>query len=250
MRKRMHYLLICSAFGLVLLIARYSAFAEKVKDSAHPSRVVQTNEEAIPIDASAKMSPTHPEYDLSMTCAECHPTTHDALSTATVLYINNLKGLERDEVWKRIETFLPGRERFVLATSYGNRPTATTIDFVLDPVEKVSYAVCEKGTQKLEQIKENPVVSMVCYEGWTVAAGGKKQWKSVQIEGRATIVPSSDPRFETYLDKYRLVRLSKVRARKRMDILRVVIEKVVFFDSTLLKSGFSVYQVWERGNNS
>ena len=201
MREGMRYLLICSAFCLVLLIARYNALAEEVRGSAHPSKV-KTKEGAMPIDASAKMSPTHPEYDLSMTCAECHPTTVDALSTATTLYINNLKRLERSEVWKRVETFLPGRERFVLATSYGNRPTATTIDFVLDPVDKVSYAVCEKGTQKLEQIKENPVVSMVCYEGWTVASGGKEQWKSIQIEGRATIVPSSDPQFKTYLDKY------------------------------------------------
>ncbi|MBW1838926.1 MAG: pyridoxamine 5'-phosphate oxidase family protein [Deltaproteobacteria bacterium] len=248
MKKLFRYLMICSAFGLVLLITQYGISAEKAGGLIKPAKA-ETKREAMPIDASAKMSPKHPEYDLSMTCAECHPTTLDAISTATTLYINSLKRLERDEVWKRIEAFLPGRERFVLATSYGNRPTATTIDFVLDPVEKVSYAVCEKGTQKLEQIKENPAVSMVCYEGWTVAGGGKKQWKSVQIEGRAEVVDSNGPRFETYLDKYHLVRLSKERAKKRMDILRVVIEKAIFFDSALLKSGFSVYQVWERGNN-
>ncbi|MEE9505471.1 MAG: hypothetical protein V3V90_10085, partial [Thermodesulfobacteriota bacterium] len=65
----------------------------------------------------------------------------------------------------------------------------------------------------------------------------------------AEVVSSSDPRFGDYLDKYHLVRLSKERAKKRMDILRVVVEKVIFFDSTLLKSGFSLYQMWERGNN-
>ena len=248
MKKLFRYLMICSTFGLMFLITHYGISAEKTGDVIK-SASAGTKGEAMPIDASAKMSPTHPAYDLSMTCAECHPTTLDAISTATTLYINSLKRLKRDEVWKRIEAFLPGRERFVLATSYGNRPTATTIDFVLDPGEKVSYAVCEKGTQKLEQIKENPAVSMVCYEGWTVAGGGKKQWKSVQIEGRAEVVDSNGPRFETYLDKYHLVRLSKERAKKRMDILRVVIEKAIFFDSALLKSGFSVYQVWERGNN-
>ena len=248
MKKLFRYLMICSAFGLVLLMTHYGISAEKA-GGVIKSDKAKTGGESIPIDASARMGPTHPEYDLSMTCTECHPTTLDAFSTATTLYINNLKRFERDEIWKRIEAFLPGRERFVLATSYGNRPTATTIDFVLDPVEKISYAVCEKGTQKLEQIRKNPAVSMVCYEGWTVTDGGKKQWKSVQIEGRAEVVSSSDPRFGDYLDKYHLVRLSKERAKKRMDILRVVIEKVIFFDSTLLKSGFSLYQMWERGNN-
>ena len=242
------YLMALFTFGLLFLTTACSTFAEKA-GSVLTQTKAETKGDAMPIDASAKMSLTHPEYDLSMTCAECHPTTLDAISTATTLYINSLKRLERDEVWKRIEAFLPGRERFVLATSYHNKPTATTIDFVLDPGEKVSYAVCEKGTQKLEQIKENPAVSMVCYEGWTVAHGGRKQWKSVQIEGRAEVVDSNGPRFETYLDKYHLVRLSKERAKKRMDILRVVIEKAIFFDSALLKSGFSVYQVWERGNN-
>jgi len=235
----------CSTFVFVLLIVQYGVHSENEKDSPESSKI-EAKGESMPIDASAKMSPAHPEYDLSMTCAECHPATFDAISSATTLYLKNLKKLKQDEIWERIKAFLPGRERFVLATSYHNKPTATTIDFVLDPMEKVSYAVCEKGTQKLEQIKENPAVSMVCYDGWTVAHGGKKQWKSVQIEGRAEVVSPNDPRFEIYLDKYHLVRLSKERAKKRMDILRVTIGKVMFFDSTLLKSGFSIYQLWER----
>lgn len=247
MKKIFYSLIICLASMSVVLIAYHSTPAQNTKSSGKAPKA-EGKGEAMPIDGSAKMSPTHPEYDLSMTCAECHPTTLDAISNATILFINNLKRLERDELWKRIEAFIPGRERFVLATSYHNKPTATTMDVVLDPVEKVTYTVCEKGTQKLEQIKENPAVSMVGYEGWTVAGGGKKQWKSIQIEGRAEVVLSSDPRFETYLDKYHLVRLSKERAKKRMDILRITIEKVIFFDSTLLKSGFSIYQMWERSD--
>ena len=249
MKKFFHLLVNCVASLLIILIAAHSALAKNTESSVKVSKAKAVGE-ALPIDGSAKMSSAHPEYDLSMTCVECHPTTLDAISSATTLYINNLKRLERDELWKRIEVFLPGRERFVLATSYHNKPTATTIDVVLDPVEKVTYTVCEKGTQKLEQIKENPVVSMVCYEGWTVARGGKKQWRSVQIEGRAEVVFSGDPRFEPYLDKYQLVRLSKERAKKRMDILRVTIEKVIFFDSTLFKSGFSPYQMWEGGSKN
>jgi len=249
MKKFFHLLMNCVASTLIILIAVHNALAKNTESSVKVSKAKVVGE-ALPIDGSAKMSPAHPEYDLSMTCAECHPTTLDAISTATTLYINNFKKLERDELWKKIEAFLPGRERFVLATSYHNKPTATTIDAVLDPIEKVTYTVCEKGTQKLEQIKENPVVSMVCYEGWTVARGGKKQWRSVQIEGRAEVVSSGGPRFETYLDKYHLVRLSKERAKGRMDILRVTIEKVIFFDSTLLKSGFSPYQMWGRGSKN
>jgi hypothetical protein len=154
-KKIFRYLKTCSAFGLVLLIATHGIPAEKAGNVIKTDKA-KTDGKTIPIDASTRMSSTHPEYDLSMTCVECHPTTCDALSSTTLLYINNLKRLERDELWKRIEAFLPGRERFILASSYANRPTATTIDFVLDPVDKTSYAVCEKGTHKLEQIKENP----------------------------------------------------------------------------------------------
>lgn len=245
MKKFFHLMMSCVASTLIILIAVHNALAKNTESSVKISEAKAVGE-ALPIDASAKMSSAHPEYEPSMTCAECHPTTLDAVSSATTLYMNNLKKLGRDETWKRIEAFLPGRERFVLATSYHNKPTATTIDFVLDPVEKVSYAVCEKGTQKLEQIKENPDISMVCYEGWTVARGGKKQWKSVQIEGGAEVISSGDPRFETYLDKYHLVRLLKERAENRMDILRVTIDKVMFFDSSLFKAGFSPYQMWKR----
>jgi len=208
MKKFFYSLMTYLASVLIILIAAHSSLTKNTESSFKLSKA-KAGGEALPIDASAKMSPAHPEYDLSMSCAECHPTTLDAISNATTLYVNNLKELKQDEIWKKIEAFLPGRERFVLATSYHNKPTATTIDFVLDPVEKISYA-------------------------------------GVQIEGRAEVVFSSDPRFETYLDKYQLVRLSKERAKKRMDVLRVTIKKVMFFDSTLLKSGFSPYQMWER----
>ena len=246
MKKLLQVLVTCLA-SVVFTLGLYHGALTKDTDGLTKTPSAEKTGEALLIDTKAKMSSAHPQFQLDMTCAECHPIKCDALSSATAFYLNSFTTLKKEEVWKRIVAFLPGRERFVLATSYRNKPTSTTIDFVLDPVEKVSYAVSEKGTQKLEQIKENPVVSMVHYEGWTVAQGGEKQWKSVQIEGRAEVIPSSDPRFEAYLDTYQLVRLSKERAKKRMDILKVTIDKVMLFDSTLLKSGGSLYQMWERG---
>jgi nitroimidazol reductase NimA-like FMN-containing flavoprotein (pyridoxamine 5'-phosphate oxidase superfamily) len=158
----------------------------------------------------------------------------------------NFPQLKNAEVWKKIEAFLPGRESFVLTTVYNNEPTATTIDMVLDKENKVLYAVCEKGTEKLFQMQQNPRACAVHYDGWTVAGGGKKEWRSVQIKGTAKVISSSDKQFNELLDKYHLVRVSKVRAPLRFDIVKLTATKIVYFDTNLAEENAGVYQLWKR----
>jgi nitroimidazol reductase NimA-like FMN-containing flavoprotein (pyridoxamine 5'-phosphate oxidase superfamily) len=193
----------------------------------------------------------HPEYARGMVCVECHKVTFDALTSSTKQFILNYPQLSNDEVWERIESFLPGRERFVLTTVYNNEPTATTVDMVLDRDQKVFYVLCEKGTEKLSHIKQNPRISAVHFAGWTLAAAErdpelKKEWMSIQIRGTAEVIPPDDSRFETIVKKYKPARLSLKRAVLRFDTVRITPTSAIYFNTNLYGEKLGVYQHWER----
>jgi nitroimidazol reductase NimA-like FMN-containing flavoprotein (pyridoxamine 5'-phosphate oxidase superfamily) len=220
------------------------------QDAATPREIATDGRIVLgpPITPNQVRSPNHPRFPPGWTCAECHDVSFgtDFVSTASRQYWNNYSRLANDEIWERIVRFLPGRERFVMATVYRNRPTNTTIDLVLDKEEKVFYAVSEKGTEKLFHLRRNPYISAVRADGWTVAAGGARQWISVQIAGTSEVITSEDPRFRPILSKYALVRISEERAVRRFDIQRITPQNIVYFDTTLLAEGYSAYQYWNR----
>jgi len=221
-----------------------------IKVGAGEMEIEATVFKAPPIRADQPMKKDHRSITRGMVCVECHEVNFDAVTTATKQFLINYRQLTNDEVWKRIEAFLPGRERFALTTVYNNEPTATTVDMVLDKDKKILYAVCEKGTEKLMHIKKNPRVCAVHYEGWTLAAGGKKEWKSVQIRGNAEVISSSDPRFSDTIDTYRLARVGKVRAPLRFDVIKLVPKTIIYFDTNLPDEKAGVYQIWERRENN
>jgi len=202
-----------------------------------------------PITSDQVMGPNHATYPRTMTCAECHTVKFDGVdfvTTASQQFQRNFKNLPQDDIWKKIVAFLPGRERFAIATVAGDAPTATTVDMVLDPQEKVFHVVSEKGTEKLLELRRNPKISAVRFDGWTLAEGGAKQWTSVQIKGTAEVISADDPRFLAALDKYQLVRITKDRAIRRFDLIRITPQQIVYFDTTLAGAGLSQYQTWLR----
>ncbi len=204
-----------------------------------------------PIKADQVVTPDHPPYGRGMVCVECHQVTFDAVTSSTKQFMMNYPRLSNDEVWKKIEAFLPGRERFVLTTVFNNEPTATTVDMVLDREEKCLYVLCEKGTEKLMQIKQNPRICAVHYAGWTVAEaqqnkGAKQQWMSVQMRGNAQVIPPGDPQFERLVEKYKPVRVTPQRAALRFDVVRIRPTSAVYFDTNLSAEKFGIYQQWDR----
>ncbi len=201
-----------------------------------------------PITADQVKSKEHATYPRGMTCAECHQVDFDVdfITSASKQFVNNFPSLHQDEIWQKIVAFLPGRERFAIATVQDDMPTATTVDMVLDVDEKVFYVVSERGTEKLLQLRVNPNISAVRFQGWTVAEGGPKQWTSVQMKGTAEVIESTDPRFGQLLDKYNLVRISKPRAFRRFDIIKVTPQQIYYFDTTLGADSYSPYQLWLR----
>jgi uncharacterized pyridoxamine 5'-phosphate oxidase family protein len=199
-----------------------------------------------PLTGDQVRAADHRDYPRGMTCAECHDVTFDGITSATMQFVNNFGKLEQEEIWSRIVDFLPGRERFAIATVKDGIPIATTVDMVLDPEERVLYVVSEKGTEKLTQLRANPNISAVRFQGWTVAEGGKKEWISVQIRGTAEIIESDDERFMDYLEKYNLVRLTPERAVRRFDLIRVTPQQIYYFNTNLGAAKKSVYQLWQR----
>jgi nitroimidazol reductase NimA-like FMN-containing flavoprotein (pyridoxamine 5'-phosphate oxidase superfamily) len=207
--------------------------------------------EGPPIKSDQALTKDHPEYARGMVCVECHQVAFDAVTSSTKMFLINYTQLPGDEVWKRIEAFLPGRERFVLTTVYNNEPTATTVDMVLDKDEKCLYVLCEKGTEKLMHIRQNPRVCAVHFKGWTLAEAEhnrnlKKEWMSVQIRGNAEIIPSSNPQFAKLVEKYKPVRVTPKRATLRFDVVRITPVSAVYFDSNLADEKLGVYQYWEQ----
>ncbi len=235
-------LIFCFSFGIYFLCTSFAAdnTAEKAKGGK--------------ITASDKKSAKHPDTEISMTCSECHEVAYDAKSTATRMWINNYKQMAKDEIWKKIVDFLPYRQRFVMATVGGSwwnpRPTATTADFTIAPDEHIIICSNEKGTEKLAELKKNPYVSMVHFEGSIEGPTPpeKRWWKSVQIFGKATMYDSDAKEFEDLGKKYVFYRVQSDRAKKRMVMTKVDIEKVIYFDSSLMKEGYSPYQLWENPN--
>ena len=224
---------------------------KEVRVGAGEMGVEATVTEGPPIKAGQLLTKEHPEYARGMVCVECHPVAFDAVTSSTRQFTLNYPQLSNEEVWKKIETFLPGRERFVLTTVYNNEPTATTVDMVLEKDEKVFYVMCEKGTEKLMQIKQNPRVCAVHFEGWTLAGAEqnpdlKKEWMSVQVRGDAEVIPPDDPRFETIVKKYKPVRLTLERAVLRFDAVRITPTSAIYFDTNLPDEKKGVYQYWER----
>lgn len=202
--------------------------------------------EGPPISSDQVKSDEHMEYSRGMICAECHRVSFDMVTTSTKQFTNNFPQLPNDEIWAKIVEFLPGRERFALTTAYDGMPTASTVDMVLDKEARVFFVVAEKGTEKLLHIERNPNVSAVRFKGWTVADGGKKEWRSTQIKARAEIIRNDDPQFDEFLDTYNLVRMGKERAHLRFDLIRVTPLEIYYFDTTLGADKLSVYQLWKR----
>ena len=226
---------------------------KKIDVGAGEMGIKATVIEGPPITADQVLTDDHPEYARGMVCVECHEVTFDAITTSTKIFLMNYEQMSNDEVWKKIEAFLPGRERFVLTTVYNNEPTATTVDMVLDKNEKCLYVLCEKGTEKLMHIKQNPRICAVHFKGWTLAEAErdkklKQEWISVQIRGNAEVISPVDPQFGKLVEKYKPVRVTPKRAALRFDIVRITPTSAVYFDTNLPNNKFGIYQHWERKN--
>ena len=155
---------------------------------------------------SGDKPPMHVIVDENLKCVECHPIKTkdiDGYTSATMTLKKSQQGvMPKQDIEKRVVEVLSGthgREIFVLATSYNNKPLATVIEFSIDPETLDLYAMSERQGEKLFQMYENNQVSLAYVRP---AENYFKETLGVQIVGRAELFNVEDPRWAKGLEVY------------------------------------------------
>lgn len=232
MKRGMVVLIVCS------LVVVLSSCVVKKK----PPVVGGVEEETVPpILLGAELPEDHQEIE-TIACMECHQIEVDAVATATKRFLERPGALEQEELWKEIVTFFGEKQSCVLATAINNEPAVTTIDFALDPVGKVFYALSEKGTRKLGQIKANPKVALEYHQPRDAKT---KIFRCLQMRGEARTFSAADVQFAEGLRVFK-PSLDEAMIRRGMDMTCFTPHEILFYDNLRKERGFNIFQLWER----
>ena len=198
-------------------------------------------EEVPPILLGAEMPDDHQEIE-TVACMECHTIETDTVTTATKRFLEREGALKKEELWKEIVEFFGKRQSTVLATAINNEPYVTTIDFALDPVNKVLYALSEKGTRKLGQMKMNPKVALEYHQprDWQT-----KIFRCLQMRGEARVFSADDPQFDEGLRVFE-PQIDVEMIKRGMDMTCFTPQEILFYDNLRKERGLNIFQLWER----
>jgi uncharacterized protein YhbP (UPF0306 family) len=215
------------------------------------------------IEAGATLSETHPDIEPGMSCNDCHEIKLDAKTSATQVWLYgdylmwkaNEGIMPKDKLKERIVKIIGGKKQkktFILATSLNNKPLATTLDYSLDPDKMVLYSFSEKGTTKLNHIKNNPFVSLAWHKEFTDFASTL----CIQFMGKAELFDGNTKEFEEGLSVYYFeygaeaqkipVEQMKQIIKKGMIMTRITIDQITITDNALKNEGFRTRQRWTR----
>ncbi|MGB5913009.1 MAG: pyridoxamine 5'-phosphate oxidase family protein [Promethearchaeia archaeon] len=137
---------------------------------------------------------------------------------------------------KEIRRFLEKRKVLVLCTCSNNIPRATPMDFYIEKNADNFYIyVGPAPGKKVENIKENPIVSIGIY---TPMSEGKIQGMQITASGREGLIflKEGDDEFK---------KAQKIVRGKRKLILKIIPEKLELLDYDFIKDGYSRLQVLE-----
>jgi len=201
----------------------------------------EAEEEVPPILLGAEMSVDHQEIE-AIACMECHRIETDAVSNATQRFLERKGAMGKDELWKAIAEFFSHRQSTVLATTINNEPYVTTIDFALDPVNKVMYALSEKGTRKMSQMKMNPKVAVEYHQprDWD-----NKVFRCLQMRGEARVFSADDPQFDEGLRIFK-PQIDVEMVKRGMDMTCFTPQEILFYDILKKDTGLNIFQLWKR----
>ena len=203
--------------------------------------------------------PMHVIVDENLKCVECHPIKTkdiDGYTSATMtLKKSQLGVMPKQDIEKRVVDVLSGkhgREIFMLATSYNNKPLATVIEFCIDPETLDLYAISEHQGEKLFQMYENNQVSLAYV---TPAENYFKELLGVQIVGRAELLTVKDPGWakglEIYLPSLPIPEEAKQRIKNDKNFKKIMTkvtpDRIVLRDVSLKAKGLRNCQIWEKG---
>jgi len=231
----------------VLILFCCSIACAAVSWGAEAPEVAREAEDEIPaIVFGADLPEEHPDIEGVQTCMECHAIKTDGVTSATQRYLAS-RGplLEKEALWKEIVDFFGERQSCILATAINNEPYVTTIDMAIDPVNRVLYALSEKGTRKLGQMKMNPKAAVEFHkqQEWQ-----KMIFRCLQMRGHARVFSADDPQFDKGLAFFRQDRekISAEVIKRGMDMTCFTPTEILFYDVLRKEKGVNIFQLWER----
>lgn len=199
------------------------------------------NEDIPPIILGAEMPAEHQEIE-TVACMECHRINVDSVSTATQRFLER-PGLQgKEELWQEIVTFFGERQSCVLATAINNEPYVTTIDFALDPEKQVMYALSEKGTRKLSQIRMNPAVALEYHQPRDMQT---KVFRCLQMRGEARTFSADDVQFDEGLRIFK-PQIDEEMIKRGMDMTCFTPREILFYDNLRKERDLNIFQLWKR----
>ena len=137
---------------------------------------------------------------------------------------------------KAILKFLKKRKVLVLCSCSNNIPRATPMDFYMEKnIDNFNIYVGPTPGKKIDNIKENPIVSIGIY---TPMSEGKIQGMQITSTGKDRLVflKEGDEEFK---------KAQKIVRGRRELILKIIPEKIEFLDYDFIKEGYSRLQVLE-----
>ncbi len=144
--------------------------------------------------------------------------------------------MPQNELRNEIRRFLETRKVLVLCTCSKNIPRATPMDFYIEKNTDNFYIyVGPAPGKKVENIKENPIVSIGIY---TPMSEGKIQGMQITATGRKNLIflKEGDEEFK---------KAQTIVRGKRKLILKIIPEKIELLDYDFIKEGYSRLQVLE-----
>ena len=144
--------------------------------------------------------------------------------------------MPENELRNEIRRFLEKRMVLVLCTCSKNIPRATPMDFYIEKnTDNFDIYVGPAPGKKVENIKENPIVSIGIY---TPMSEGKIQGMQITASGREKLIflKEGDDGFK---------KAQKIVRGKRKLILKIIPEKLELLDYDFIKDGYSRLQVLE-----
>jgi uncharacterized protein YhbP (UPF0306 family) len=211
-----------------------------VKNTA-PAAEKAGEEEVPAILLGAAMPDDHQEIE-TVACMECHTILTDGVTTATQRFLERPGAIENRALWQEIVAFFGERQSCVIATSMNNEPYVTTVDFALDPVNQVMYALSEKGTRKLDQIRMNPKAAVEYHQprDWQT-----KIFRCLQMRGDARTFSADDPQFAEGLRIFK-PQIDEDMVRRGMDMTCFTPKEILFYDNLRKERNLNIFQLWKR----
>lgn len=144
--------------------------------------------------------------------------------------------MPKQELRHRIEEFMLQHNTCTLATGDHETIRATPIEFIY---MDMNFYFLSEGGEKFEHILQNENVAISIFNEYTTM----NDLNSLQVKGKACIIPIGSKLYETVLEKKGLTLDKLKKFPVDMNMIQVQVSEMEFLCSYLKKEGYSAKQI-------